>query len=418
MKGKKKWLLLGLLLLCFSVVYAMLITKLNIGGNGKLSKNEWNIIFENILIKDGSVDGSAEIVDDTSVSFNANLDKPGDYFEFSVDVSNKGTLDALVDNFVIGNLGDNSTLVDYDVRYNDGMDLGVGDKLLSKEKDTLLVRVAYRTDISVEDLNTEEVELNFEFDIDYVQDLGTGIVRKNSLNRLLINNVKESDNINYGIEVTESDNGIYNINGNKVLRGTSFNNNVVIDNVCYQAVMTDSNDNVKLLYNGTYVDGKCNGTDSHIGLSKFSDEQVTYKDSVLRTKVLEWYEDNVSKYDDHIVAGYYDGTAAVNKYMFDFGNLRDNQDSYIEDKVGLLSMSDVMMIGYGSESYLNTGYAYYTMSIYRDEDAISIDGSGNKVRDVVGSEFAVRPVIIIEANSHVSSGDGSQENPYIVNLEV
>ena len=101
MKGKKRWLFLILLLICFSVVYAMLVTNLRIGGSGKLSKNEWNIIFENIEVIDGSVSGEANIVDDTSISFSANLNKPGDYFELIIDVSNKGTLDAIVSNYVI-----------------------------------------------------------------------------------------------------------------------------------------------------------------------------------------------------------------------------------------------------------------------------------------------------------------------------
>ena len=112
MKVKKRWLLLILLLLCFSIVYAMLVTNLRIGGSGKLSKNEWNIIFENIEVMDGSVNGEANIVDNTSVSFSADLNKPGDYFEFVIDVSNKGTLDAFVSNYVIGNLGNNSKVVD------------------------------------------------------------------------------------------------------------------------------------------------------------------------------------------------------------------------------------------------------------------------------------------------------------------
>ena len=111
MKCRKRWLVLILLLLGFSIVYAMLVTNLSIGGSGRLSKNEWNIIFDNIVVYDGSVEGNATIVDDTSISFNANLDKPGDYFEFSVDVSNEGTLDAIVGSYLIGDIGSIGSLL-------------------------------------------------------------------------------------------------------------------------------------------------------------------------------------------------------------------------------------------------------------------------------------------------------------------
>ena len=53
--------------------------------------------YENIEVETGSVEASVPtLTGDTSLDFNVVLDKPGDFYEFSVDVVNKGTLDAMI----------------------------------------------------------------------------------------------------------------------------------------------------------------------------------------------------------------------------------------------------------------------------------------------------------------------------------
>ena len=425
MKNRKRWLLLILLLLGVSVVYAMLTTKLSIGGSGRLSKNEWNIIFDNIVVYDGSVSGEANIVDDTGISFSANLDKPGDYFEFSVDVSNKGTLDAIVSSYLIGDIGSNSSVVSYDVRYDDGMELGIGDRILSKEKDTLFVRVAYRTDIDSDDLNGEEVELNYEFSINYVQDLGTGVDRKISLNRHLIHDVQSDiSSLNFSGQVTGNDMGVYTVNDMYFFRGGEIDNNVVIDNTCYYAVLTDSEGNVKLLYNGDYVDGECNGTNDNIGRSVYSSDvnNYDYETSEIRSKVLEWYEANVSKYDDYIVSGYCNEIMDINKEKYDRGTVDNMCSNIIDDKAALLSLNDILFIGHGINgryrSYLYDMDNYYTMSIYSPGKAVMIDQFGTKGLSDVDSMRAIRPVITIKANSPIKQGTGSKYDPYVMDFRV
>lgn len=425
MKGRKKWLLLILLLLCFGVAYAMLITNLSIGGSGKLSKNEWNIIFENINVMNGSVSGEANIVDDKGISFNANLGKPGDYFEFSVDVSNKGSLDAMVNNYVINKIGNNSNVVLYDIRYVDGMELSKGDRILSKEKDTLLVKVFYRTDISVEELVTEEVDLSYEFNIDYVQDLGKGVDRKVSLNRHLIHDVNtDISKLSFNSQVTGKDSGIYMVRDFYFFRGGIINNNVVVGNSCYYALLADTQGNVKLLYNGDYVDGQCTGVNNSIGRSAYNSDvsNNSYETSEIRTKLLEWYDDNLSIYDDYIVSGFCNETMSINKKKYDGGIVDIECKNTIDDKIGLLTINDVLLVGHGVNgnyrSYLFDNISYYTMSIYSEDKAIMVDQFGTKALANIDSERAVRPVIKIKAHSPIKQGDGSANNPYIMDFKV
>ena len=86
------------MLLGISISYSLLISKLDICGSGKISKNSWNIYFENINIKEGSVNGNIDSITETGLKFDILLNKPGDYFVFSVDVVNGGSFDAMVEN--------------------------------------------------------------------------------------------------------------------------------------------------------------------------------------------------------------------------------------------------------------------------------------------------------------------------------
>ena len=103
MKNKKKSksvvLLLLLLILGISIGYAALTTTLNINGNTTIEKASWDIHFENLVKTTGSevatVDAS---IDDTKtlIEYTVTLPKPGDYFEFTVDMVNNGTIDAMI----------------------------------------------------------------------------------------------------------------------------------------------------------------------------------------------------------------------------------------------------------------------------------------------------------------------------------
>ena len=103
-----------------------------------------------------------------------------------------------------------------------------------------------------------------------------------------------------------------------------------------------------------------------------------------------------------------------------------NCSNIIDDKVGLLTLDEVFMIGYGRngtyDSYLYTGTDYYTMSIYSNSSnggkAIFVNQYSNLDQGKIDVEKGIRPVITIKANSGYLSGDGSKDKPYIVSLKV
>ena len=152
------FILLSLLLI--GVVYAILQANLQINGTAKIQANTWDIHFDNIQVNENSVsigeNDSAATIDPNNnckVDFEVTLSLPGDFYEFTIDVVNAGTIDGM-----IGSL--NKTLIvnnepvesipdylDYIVTYSDGIEILENHKIEAGTTETYLVRLEFKTDI-------------------------------------------------------------------------------------------------------------------------------------------------------------------------------------------------------------------------------------------------------------------------------
>lgn len=192
---KKRNTIFGIVLVVVALIgigYAYLQTTLSISGTTKVSQNSWSIYWDNIHVTDGSVTGVQVTTaptlsnNDTSVSFSVNLKKPGEFYEFTLDVVNDGTIDAMIDDidFDVDNGGDLPTYLDFSVTYEDDVPL-VEKQILKSEStnenvETYKVRVEFKKNITsndlVDDENGETVVCTV--DISYVQADSTAIPRK------------------------------------------------------------------------------------------------------------------------------------------------------------------------------------------------------------------------------------------------
>ena len=178
-KKNKKYMLVILLLLVVgvSIGYAALTTTLNINGNTKIEKATWDVHFENLQVTDGSVVATKTAVidsDTTTINYEINLAEPGDFYEFTVDVVNAGSIDAMISKVLKEGLSEaQEKYIDYSIKYSDGEELLEKDILNSGTTKNIIVSVKYREDIVAEDLPTEEETLNLSFSVTYIQDDGT-----------------------------------------------------------------------------------------------------------------------------------------------------------------------------------------------------------------------------------------------------
>ena len=85
--------------LTLTVVYAALSTTLNINGNAEVTAASWDIYLDNVVLNSSSATTTEPtIIDKTTASFSTTLTKPGDFYEFTIDVVNNGSIDAMINN--------------------------------------------------------------------------------------------------------------------------------------------------------------------------------------------------------------------------------------------------------------------------------------------------------------------------------
>ena len=75
MQRRYLFTVLVILLLGISLGYALLTTNLNIVGTTVVKDNKWDIYFDNVQVKSGSVEASTPVIDTakTTVSYSVNL---------------------------------------------------------------------------------------------------------------------------------------------------------------------------------------------------------------------------------------------------------------------------------------------------------------------------------------------------------
>ena len=146
MQRRYLFTVLVILLLAISLGYALLTTNLNIVGTTVVKDNKWDIYFDNVQVSSGSVTASTPAIDTakTTVSYSVTLNLPGDYFEFTVDAVNAGTIDGMIS--AVSNKLNGTEIttlpnyLEYSVSYSDGIAIQNNHLLESGKTETYKVK--------------------------------------------------------------------------------------------------------------------------------------------------------------------------------------------------------------------------------------------------------------------------------------
>ena len=187
-KRKNKYLLLLILLLGITLGYAAISTTLKITGTANVNKNTWSIYWDenSIAVTNGSVAGTAGVSDDGTVenaqlTWTADLDLPGDFYEFTIDAVNEGSIDAMITNITPTIPADLASYINYSVTYDDGMEPALNHLLpkATKSGNTVTptrkkykVRVEFDSDATPDDLDDigeNGDSYTFEYAVTYAQ---------------------------------------------------------------------------------------------------------------------------------------------------------------------------------------------------------------------------------------------------------
>jgi hypothetical protein len=286
------YILLSILLI--GVVYAILQANLQINGTAKIQANTWDIHFDNIQVNENSVSigtgDSAATIDaenNCKVDFEVTLSIPGDFYEFTIDVVNAGTIDGMigelnktlkVNNEVVSEVPD---YLDYSVTYEDGVEIEQNHKIDAGITETYLVRLEFKIDI--EEL-PQATTITTSLEPQYLQADNSASKVLHYQNLYDIFQTELQNNSGLVHEYTGEHKDSFSITGNeKIYHWYASSNseantilgkwNVLFGGFCWQMYRTTDTGGVRVIYNGVPNNGKCTamGTDQQIGTSQFNE---------------------------------------------------------------------------------------------------------------------------------------------------
>ena len=160
-----------------TIAYAALNAVLTIQGNAEVIASTWNIYLDNAILSPGSEDVYDPTITGTNkVEFETTLDQPGEFYEFTVDVVNAGTIDAMIASVIKTPelTTDQAKFLKYEVTYENGEPITTKQTLSKGTTTPIKVRIEYRKDLVASDLPTAQTVLDMSITLEYTQSDGTG----------------------------------------------------------------------------------------------------------------------------------------------------------------------------------------------------------------------------------------------------
>ena len=224
-------------------------------------------------------------------------------------------------------------------------------------------------------------------------------------------------------------------------RGNIENNYVNFAGFTWRIVRVNEDGTIRIIMQ----DGINNNARYQFNLNNSNYTHMYYSNSEVKTQLENWYQTNIgSKLDlaKNVVSGAYyceqakakqsdsatSGSATMttyNKYTPDFKCSSDgNGKGLVNANVGLLNYDEVVYAGgytnqNNSNYYLNNPVIYWwTMSPDGFSGSFSnvwiVNSTGSVSDTYVVNSRHLRPVLSLNADTQISDGDGSKENPFVV----
>ena len=382
----RKVLTLGLCLVVvcvftLTIAYAALNAVLTIQGSAQVSSADWDVHLANPRVTNGSVTTTVPtLTTGKSLTFSTTLNMPGDFYEFTVDVVNSGSIDAMIEKVTKTPelTVDQAKFLKYEVSYANGESVANKQAIAAGVTMPIKVRVEYRNDLVASDLPAGQVQLTLGLVLDYIQSDGTGTTVKDNG---VYKPVSANGDINaIGTVVTIGDQQFYTIGteGDNVKLLSMYN--------LYVGNSVDSNWNVTPLASPTgkqseLARGWINGAEEWYGTTAFSNTNSTYEGSIV--------EGHVNNYKTILEADY--GVDVVEARLI-------TKDELTSDEIGC-SDTDYTCTGSAYPWIYST--SYWSGSAFNTDSVWIVYGGGTFYGSTyrLDSRFGVRPVIIISKSN-------------------
>ena len=173
-KRTKVFIIMGLFVMLFvGIGYSYLKETLTINSNTEISSMKWDVHLENVKVTTGSIVAVNDPkigIDKLSVTTSLDFTQPKQFYEYTVDVKNDGSIDAMIDSYDSTVLTEaQSKYLIYTATYSDGERVQNNQILKAGEKETIRVRIEVKEDLEKSDLPTDGDEIKITFKLNYVQ---------------------------------------------------------------------------------------------------------------------------------------------------------------------------------------------------------------------------------------------------------
>ena len=160
-----------------TVAFAALSATLNINGTAYLDAAKWGIRFENlsepVKVGTATTTGTAKIEETKAAEItdmNVNLSIPGDKVVYTVDLVNKGTINAKIDNIEKTVLTqEQQRYLTFKVTDKNGYEIKQGDILEKGETKKITITIEFIKDLTKEDLPKQTSTISLSYKLNFVQ---------------------------------------------------------------------------------------------------------------------------------------------------------------------------------------------------------------------------------------------------------
>ena len=160
-----------------TIAFAALSTTLNINGTAYLDASKWGIRFENLSsptkIGSATTTGTAKIEETKAAEItdmNVSLSIPGDKITYTVDLVNKGTINAKIDNIEKTALTqEQQRYLTFKVTDKNGYEIKQGDILSAGETKKITITIEFIKDLTKEDLPKQTSTISLSYKLNFVQ---------------------------------------------------------------------------------------------------------------------------------------------------------------------------------------------------------------------------------------------------------
>lgn len=306
-RKKVLYIILAILIISISsltLVYAALSVTLNIVGTADISAASWDVHLDNVNVNTQSVSGTAPtITGGTTATFSTKLDVPGDFYEFTIDVINDGTIDAMIESIV-----KTPTLttaqakyLTYEIEYQNGESINTRQLVEKNSFVRLKVRIEFRKDVTADVLPSTAETLNLSFTVVYTQSDGTG------------NNVMDG-----GITKAKVVSGDYDTVGSEVC----------IEEECFNVISSDETSVTMLAKNFLGINGRqvtlSNNVDYAIASATF--DSINLRIQAVDEGLVDIDVNRLDRFAHDYDVPMYDGLILIDTYLSYLKNITGNYE--------------------------------------------------------------------------------------------